>query len=499
MIALYLVLAVFLLLLNAFFVLAEFAAVKMRATRVDELVQAGDSRARVFRHVQAHLDEYLSVCQVGITFASIGLGFVAEPSLARLVEPMVAWAGAATPAVAHSIAVAVAYLLVVFLHVLLGELVPKSMALRATERSALLTARPLKFFRFLFYVPLVTLNGSANLILRIMGLPPRAPEDVHSRQELKIILARSQSSGLMSLRRLLFIENIFDLEGVKVRHAMRPRRDAKVLQRAAPWPENERLIRETRFSRYPLVDEATSLPLGIVHVKDLYYGGATVPDLGKLARAYVTVGPDDDLDQLLAGFQRKRAHLAIVVEASGQWVGLITLEDVLEEITGAIEDEFEVEPSWSVVDALSASRVVLGVSASSMEEAIRRIMASVPAGELPGPADQVTRLLLERERVMSTYLGAGLALPHARLDGLIQPVVVFGRSEDGVPVGDAQDRARLFFVLFTPAQVPRSQVRLLASIANLVDSEFVRQKLLDAPSPQHLLEVIREAETTTSP
>ncbi len=497
MVGLYLLVALLLLLLNAFFVLAEFAAVKMRPTRVETLARAGDARAVLMRGIQTRLDEYLSVCQVGITLASIGLGFVGEPAFARLLEPAFRWTGALSAAVAHGLAISIAYVLVSFLHIVLGELVPKSMAIRGAESAALLSARPLRVFHFIFYVPLVILNGAANLVLRLLGYPSAAREKEHTQEELKIILGGSQSRGLISFRRLLFIENIFDLEGVKVRHAMKARSEVKVLRLHAPWPESERMLRETRLSRYPLVDESSALPLGVVHVKDLYYSAPAAPDLRKLARPFLSVRPDADLEAVLGELQQRRVHLAIVTGPAGDWVGLITLEDVIEEILGTIEDEFETEPPWSVADALSEPRIVLAVAAPSIDDAIRRIIASVPAGQMPADPGRILDLLLDRERVMSTYLGSGLALPHARLDGLQQPVLLFARSEDGVPVRDGQERAHLFFVLLTPTQVPRSQVRLLARIAGMMDSEFVREKLRGAQSQPEVLEAIRQAEAAT--
>jgi len=494
MTAVYLLVALFLVLVNAFFVLAEFAAVKMRPTRVDELVQAGDARARLFQAIQSRLDEYLSVCQVGITFTSIGLGFVGEPAIARLVEPALTWMGATSAAAAHGIAITIAYVVVSFVHIVLGELVPKSVAIRAAEGAALAVARPLRFFHALFYVPLVVLNKSANAVLWALGVPPAARDESHSEEELRIILSRSQARGLISFRRLLFIENIFDIGGVKVRHAMRPAAQVKVLRLGAPWAENEKVVRESRFSRYPLVDPSRPRPVGFVHVKDLYYHGGGEPDLAKLARPLVTARPDDDIEVLLAELQRKRAHAAVVTAPDGGWSGFLTLEDVIEEILGTIEDEFEVEPPWSVAAALDATRVVTGLHAASIEEAVRAIVEAVPASSLPRPKDEVMAKLIERERVMSTYLGAGLALPHARLEGIEHPAILLARSEEGVPAGTGDDRARLFFVLLTPSQNPRSQVRLLARIAGMMDSEFVRTRLMEARTAVDLVAAVQDGE-----
>jgi len=491
-IAVYLLLAVLLLLLNAFFVLAEFAAVKMRPTRVEQLVDEGNARAKLVQHVQVRLDEYLSVCQVGITFASIGLGFVGEPAFARLI---VAATGLDTPA-AHKIAVTVSYLLVSFLHILLGELVPKSLAIRRAEGAALWTALPLKVFRVLFYVPLVLLNGSANLILRLVGIGRTAREDDHSEEELKIILARSQRTGLMSFRRLLFLENIFDLGDVRVRDAMLPRDSVKVLRAGQPWEENLRVIRESRFSRYPLMD-GEDLPAGVVHVKDLFFAGGE-PDLRKHARPYITTTEDAPLENLLAELQRHRGHLAMVKNPEGRWSGFISLEDIVEEIIGTIEDEFEVEPKIHLSDAITPGRAILGIEASSLEELVGQAFGRVPREELPLPQERIVKAVLERERAMSTYLGRGLAIPHARLEGIERPALVFARSESGVPVAGRDEKAHLAFILLTPAGSPRVQARLLARICSLIDSEYVDEQLRNAETPQAVVEAIRAAEPTLS-
>jgi CBS domain containing-hemolysin-like protein len=493
----YLLLALLLLLLNAFFVLAEFAAVKMRPSRVEELVSQGSPKAKLVKRIQTHLDEYLSVCQVGITFASIGLGFVGEPAFARL---LVNLTGLNTAA-AHTVAVTAAYIVVSFLHILIGELVPKSLAIRRPEGSALLTARPLSFFRWVFYVPLVVLNGSANAILGLFGFSGAARDSDHSEEELRIILAQSQSSGLMSFRRLLILENVFDLGDVRVRDAMRPREAVKVLHAGAPWADNLKVIRESRFSRYPLLDGDPDRPAGIVNVKDLLYEGpekmASV-DLRKIARPFLTTTVDFPVEGLMSELQRHRGHLAIVRDAQGKWVGFLTLEDVVEEIIGTIEDEFEVEPPLFLSDTLTAARVVLGVSAGDVAEAVRKAIERVPPGELPVAADKVIVAVLDREKSMSTYLGSGLAIPHARLEGIEKPVLLFARSEEGVPVRGGAERAHLFFVLLTPVGSPREQVRLLAQICSLLDSAYVTDRLLRAGTPAEVLEGIRAAESHIS-
>lgn len=493
MIAVYILIAVVLLLLNAFFVLAEFATVKLRPSRVQELVDQGNVRATVVQYVQRHLDEYLSVCQVGITFASIGLGFVGEPAFAELILSVLKWIGAGSEAVAHAIAITMAYLLVSFLHILLGELVPKSMAIRGAERAALLTAGPLKFFRYVFIVPFVLLNASANFIVRLLGMPPRAVEEGHTEEELRIILGRSQSEGLITFRRLLLLENVFDLGGVRVRDAMKPKSSVKVLRAEASWDENFKTIRETRFSRFPLVEAGQDRPLGVVHVKDILYSGPG--DLRKLVRPYVTTTEDTMLEMLMADLQRKRQHAAMVFNRDGKWTGMITLEDVIEEIIGVVEDEYEVEPPIHLGDAISVGRVVLNVQAASMEDAIRHVLKNVPAGELPKDTELITRAVCDREKLVSTYLGRGLAVPHARLEGMDESVCIFARSEQGIPLPNREEKAHLLFILLTPLQSPHLQARLLARIGGIMESEFVEERLHTARTPQEVIEAIRAGET----
>jgi CBS domain containing-hemolysin-like protein/mannitol/fructose-specific phosphotransferase system IIA component len=494
-IALYLLLAGVLLLLNAFFVLAEFAIIKLRPTRVEQLVGEGNIRAKMVQHVQGHMDEYLSVCQVGITFASIALGMVGEPGFAHLFVYLTG----ASAGWAHTVASFAALFLASALHVVIGEQVPKMFALRRPEGTALAIAHPMLFWRTIFFLPIVLLNGATRGVLLLLGIRDKVKESEHSEDELRIILARSQSMGLMSFRRLLFLENIFDLGDVKVRDAMRGRDGAKVLRAGAPWEENFKVIRETRLSRYPLVGEG-ELPLGIIHVKGLLFEGPdrmASEDLKKLARPYLTVLEDVPLEGLLGDFQRQRGHLAVVKNAEGKWTGIISLEDVIEEVVGTIEDEYESEPRIFMSDALTPGRVVLGIEASSLEESVGQIFGRVPASELPLPVDRIVKAVLERERAMSTYLGNGLAIPHARLESLDRPVILFARSDAGIPIKGREDKAHLIFVLLTPSGAPRVQVRVLARICGLVDSEYVVERLKRAETHAAVVEAIRAAEPMT--
>lgn len=496
MILVYVLLALLLLALNAFFVLAEFAAVKLRPSRVEQLMDQGNVKAKLVHNIQSHLDDYLAVCQLGITFASVALGIVGEKAVAGVVVRGLGLSSAA----AHGIASTAVLILVSALHVVLGEQVPKMFAIRRPEGSAILISKPLRFFRWVFYLPLVVLRSATSAVLKLFGIHGKSKDEEHSEEELRILLAESQTTGMMSFRRLLFLENIFDLGDLKVRDVMRLRTAVKVLRAAAPWEENLKVIRESRFSRFPLVDRE-EMPAGIIHVKDLFYEGPEklpAADLRKLARPYVTAPEDAPLENLLADFQRSRGHLAMVRSAEGKWTGFISLEDILEEIIGTIEDEFEVEPPIFLADALTPGRVATGLRGSSLEEVIGQAFGRIPAEEIPVAREKVARAVIDRERAMSTYLGNGLAVPHARIEGIEKPVLIFARSEEGVPVAKRDEKAHLIFILLTPAGNPRVQVRLLAKICGIIDSGYVAERLRTAETPAGVAEAIRAAEMAVS-
>jgi CBS domain containing-hemolysin-like protein len=504
MVLLYLFVALLLLTLNGFFVLAEFAAVKMRPSRVEEMVDDAVPGSVAVKHVQDHLDEYLSVCQLGITFASIGLGFVAEPAVVRLIEPIIGWSGVfpekSTTAwvTTHGVAFTISYLIVSFLHILVGELVPKSAAIRLTDQASLWTARPLQVFRYLFYVPLKLLNASANIVLKSIGLHDNGGSEIHSEDELRILLSQSQTGGVMSFRRLLFLENVFDLGELRVKDAMRPKSQVRTLQANVSWDSNLEQLQKYRFSRYPLIDDNSAEPVGIIHIKDLLLADKDEPNLMELRRKFISVQENSSLESLLAEMQRRRIHVALVLDTTGTWTGFLTLEDVIEEIIGTIRDEFEDEEHVSLSDALSDNQVYLGIEADNSVDAIRQAFGRMSQWHLPISKESIVKAIDERERVVETYLGNGLGMPHARVAGLSKPVVFFIRSEKGIPYRGNQERANILFVLLSPAGQPRIHQRLQAVIATIMDeSDFIPDRLRTAETSAEVLEILKTGEQAT--
>ncbi len=496
----YLILVILLLLLNAFFVLAEFAVVKARPTQMEALAERGNRRAKLVERIQTHLDEYLSVCQVGITLASIGLGFVGEPAFAKLLEPplrMIGISAVGARVTSHTLAVAIAYLVVSFLHIVIGELVPKSVAIRKTEGAALLTAYPMLVFRYVFIAPIWALNSTVNGFLRLFRLPPSIGHGVHSEDELRIILDQSQTGGTLSFRRLLHLENVLDMGTLTVRNAMRARRLVRSLNLGQTREEIDKIIAENRYSRYPLVGENPERPLGYIHIKDLflaYRSGRLTDNLKEFVRPCLIFKEEDSLEQRLSEMQRKACHMALVFAVDGTWTGIITLEDAIEEVIGTIEEEYPTESPIRLADLLTPERTLLDVEGSSIVSASRNALERIRVTDLPVSKEAIMLSVAERERLGSSYVGRRLAIPHARLKRLAEPMVIVARLKTPIPAPVPGEDINLMFILLTPADTPRIHQILLSHIAGIFESDYLEDRLETATSPAELHNVIVTAE-----
>ncbi len=342
----YVLIALAVVSLNAFFVATEFAIVRVRATRIEELVTRGVKRAVATKNVLENLNAYLSACQVGITLTSLGLGWVGEPAFARLIEPPLRSLGLG-PLAIHSTALALAFGLITFLHVVFGELVPKTIAIDRAEATALLVSWPIRSFHRAFYPLIWFMNGSANLSIRLMGLQPVPDESrAHSEEELRMVLGLSQKSGVLTEAHAELLENALDFADRTVRQIMVPRGDIVFLDVNRSLDENLEAARQGGHTRYPLCDGDLDRVLGITHIKDLFLAAtpnAGATNLRALAREPLLVPESLEAQRLLAIFQKQRLHLGIVIDEYGGTSGIVTLEDVLEELTGEIQDEFDEE------------------------------------------------------------------------------------------------------------------------------------------------------------
>lgn len=330
--------------LNGFFVAAEFAMVKVRGSRIDTLVSDGNKRARFASNVTTNLDAYLSACQLGITLASLGLGWIGEPAIADAIEPMLRKLNFGD-ALIHTIAFIIAFSVITLLHIVLGELAPKTVAIRKSEQVTLWTAMPLIVFHKIMYPFIWFLNGTANGILKLIGIEPAGEHDsAHTEEEIRILMKESHKSGLIDNTELTLVDNIFDFAETNAREIMIPRTEMTCLYTNLPFEENKEIALREMHTRYPVCDGDKDNIVGFVHIKDmLKFAAQGVTDVRSLLRPITTVPESMQISTLLKLMQKKKTQIAILIDEYGGTSGLVTLEDIMEEIVGEIQDEFDEE------------------------------------------------------------------------------------------------------------------------------------------------------------
>jgi CBS domain containing-hemolysin-like protein len=335
-----------LVVLNAFFVASEFAIVKVRGSQLDALVDEGNLRAIFAKHVRAHLDAYLSATQLGITLASLALGWIGEQFLARMLQPAFALVNVHSHAVVAAVSITLAFIGITFLHIVFGELAPKYIAIGNPLPVSLLLVRPLGAFYIIFKPAIWLLNKSSNFFLqKLLRIKPVAGAELaHSEEELRLILDQSEKSDeVSSLGRDLLV-NALDLRRRVVRDIMTPRGEVVFLDIEESFEDNVKKALESRHTRFPLCRGHLDNTIGLVHIKELVpMMRDPHPDLLRIKRDLIPVPEMMSLEKLLNLFLTRHAHLAIVVDEYGGTVGMVTLENVLEEIVGDIQDEFDTE------------------------------------------------------------------------------------------------------------------------------------------------------------
>ncbi len=334
----------FFVFLNGFFVAAEFAIVKVRSTQIEPLAKKGNLRARVAQEVVAHLDAYLSATQLGITLTSLALGWIGEPFVAHMIEPWFLGLGIGTPVVIRAVAFGVAFTFITFLHIVLGELAPKSLAIQKAQQTTLAVAYPLKIFAIVFKPIIWSLNTLANKLVALLGIQPASEtERFHSEEELRLILAQgtepSDASRSIALKAI-------DFKRKQARHVMVPRKEIVALAEEAPIDENIRRMRASKYSRYPVYREDVDDIVGIVHTKDIFKRDRDHDPKFRLESVYRDAAflPETaSLQRVLETMLHKKLHMVILADEYGGTAGMVTLEDVLEELVGTIQDEFDRE------------------------------------------------------------------------------------------------------------------------------------------------------------
>ena len=335
-----------LVLLNGFFVVAEFALVKIRDSQLNTLAAEDIKRAALVKQIKNNLNAYLSACQVGITAASLGLGWLGEPFLARMLQPFFVFAGIESTAVIRSISFALAFSAITFLHIVLGEQAPKILAIRKAMPAALFVSVPLRWFYAIFKPAISFLNAASNWVLsHLLHVEPIAEGELaHSEEELRLIVRESEKSAEVTPLGRELVFNVLDLRDRVVRDIMTPRGEIVYLDLEDDFETNVKKAIDSKHTRFPLCRENLDNTVGLIHIKELLpMMRDPYPDLLKIKRDLIPLPEMMPLEKLLKLFLGKHAHLALVVDEFGGTVGMVTMENVLEELVGDIQDEFDFE------------------------------------------------------------------------------------------------------------------------------------------------------------
>lgn len=342
-----LMVAFLLVLLNAFFVLSEFALVKVRKTRLEELVKIGNSNAKLALKMSQRLDTYLSATQLGITLSSLALGWVGEPAIARLLAALLESMDLKDNSIfIHSMSVVIAFLSITFFHVVLGEIVPKSLAIAKSEKATLFAARPLHVFWVVFYPVVRLFDVIAHFFLRKMGVNPKEHEGMHSEEELKIIVGESLREGIIDSVEGEIIKNAVDFSDTSAKEIMTPRKDMVCLDEENSYEENIDIVLKSHFTRYPYCKGSKDNIIGMVHIRDLLSRSIFTPkmhDFKQIVRKMIIVPESASISQILIKMKKEQIHTALVIDEYGGTAGLLTMEDIIEEIMGEISDEYDLK------------------------------------------------------------------------------------------------------------------------------------------------------------
>ncbi len=334
--------------LTAFFVASEFAIVKVRSTRIDQLVAEGRKSATAAKTVISNLDEYLSACQLGITVTALGLGFLGESTVEALLHPLFGILNIPN-SFSTVLSIALSFLIITFLHVVVGELAPKTIAIQKAERITLFFARPLIFFYKLMFPFIWVLNGSARLLTGLFGFKRISEHDIaHTEEELRLILSESYKNGEINQSEYKYVNNIFEFDDRVAKEIMVPRTEIIALENDKSVQEILTIMTSEKYTRYPVLDGDKDHIIGLVNLKELLTDvvtgtGADGKTIEDYTRPIIHVIESIPIQELLAKMQRERVHMAILIDEYGGTSGLVTVEDIIEEIVGEIRDEFDTD------------------------------------------------------------------------------------------------------------------------------------------------------------
>ena len=368
---LYLFIFFALIALTTVFVGSEFALVKVRASRIEQLIAEGNGNARVVKKMISNLDYYLSACQLGITVTSLGLGWLGEPLFKHLLEPLIGLIHI-PDAIVTTVSIVTAFIIVTYIHVVIGELAPKSLAIQHTDRIALLYARPLYYFGFVMKPLIWLMNGSARLIIRMFGADPNAGNEAMSEEELKIIMNNSYHGGEINQTELAYMQNIFSFDERHAKDIMVPRTQMITLNEPFNVDELLETIKEHQFTRYPITEDGDKDHIkGFINVKEFLteYASGVPIKIANYIHELPMISESTRISDALVRMQREHVHISLIIDEYGGTAGILTMEDILEEIVGEIRDEFDDDEINDIVELDEQTYQINGrVLLSDLEE-----------------------------------------------------------------------------------------------------------------------------------
>ncbi len=388
-------LVILFLFMNAFFVVSEFALVKVRKSQIEIQVEKGSVTAKYAQKITDNLNAYLSACQLGITLASLALGWIGEPAVSHLLEPLIVLFGL-PEATTYAVSIAIGFSLVSALHIILGELVPKSLAILSTEKYAMFTAIPLFVFYRITYPIMWLFNSTTNGILKLMGHSLSEEHSAYTKEEIKILMSESFRQGLLQEDRFEVIDNIFDLDDKDAETLMTPRTDMVCLYMEDSMEENMKTVRETNFTRYPVCVEDKDNIIGFVHIKDLYSMKPNSKTQDLKIRTIQAVPESISVSGLVEVFQKQKTKIAVVVDEHGGTAGIVTLSDVFAQIIGHMEDEYIHDEGEDIIE---------------LQEGHYLIDGSLPIGEFANLVDLDMDDMMEYETLGGMILGLKDRIP----------------------------------------------------------------------------------------
>ncbi|USK99098.1 hemolysin family protein [Bacillus tropicus] len=351
--------------LTAFFVAAEFAIVKVRSSRIDYLIAEGSNRATSVKTVITNLDEYLSACQLGITVTALGIGWFGKPALKQMFDTLFLNLNISTQ-LADIFAVILVFLFITFLHVVIGELAPKTFAIQKAEQVSLFVAKPLIFFYRIAFPFIWVLNGSARIITKLLGLkPPKGHDEVHSEEELRLLVSESYKNGEINQSEYKYVNKIFEFDDRIAKEIMVPRTEMHIISKEMPAEDALQKMSQEKYTRYPVVDGDKDHVIGFVNFKDLFtdfiqHNAVSNKKVEQYIRPIILVIDSIPIHDLFLKMQKERTHIAILIDEYGGTSGLVTVEDILEEIVGDIQDEFDTDEQPEIQQVSETKTILEG-------------------------------------------------------------------------------------------------------------------------------------------